>query len=322
MRIFHLFVLALAISASCGRSHVSTLTTADVISWLPPDIETLVVANGAISLSATSEGSIDVANAIAQAVATGPLDERAGRIVQGLDGARVKFAVEGARAFRSPAGLGLAPYEGSHILVIDEDADPSLLDILRRLRESGGSSVKVSDEDVIHLTWRAEHDDWSAFVARPRPGVLVSATTEGMLRETLAGMRTTRAVGAMPPDLLEWSVVDTTAPVWGVRHYRRGHQRDPSWPVDAVNERDEMAIGITFSVSGSRGNAFVAHYLSQSRDAEAIARRVWWQPAEGLAPAITASPGAVRISAQPESAEAASILKFVLLGVLGHAVFL
>jgi hypothetical protein len=320
-------LVAVGLAVSQGQRADARLRVEDVIDWLPTNIETLIVANGPLDLAqpATVPGDLSRISLGAE----GPL---AGYdkvdLLRALSGSPIRFALEGSRAFQSPRKLGLGPYEGIHVLVFEDEDAPSLDRFITRLATAGGTVTNVSGFDVTRLNWRAEDDDWSAFVVRPRADVLLVATTERIMAETLERIGRRGTGRALPADLPEWSGVDRAARVWAVRHYSRDDNSiDPTSPLAAsrrpANERDTMAVGLAASVLVDPSPRVVVQYYSGNPDALSVARRFWENPREGLRPTFEAVPKQwVRIVVAPTESHGWSALWLTLLAALGHAIYL
>jgi hypothetical protein len=320
-------LLAAPSAVSLAQRGDAGLRVLDIIEWLPPNIETLVVANGPIIPDRRPTGPDDVVNF--HLGAEGPLAAyQDGDLFRTLSGAHIRIALEGSRRFRAPRRLGLGPYDGIHVVVFDA-ADAPLLDrFMTRLATAGGIATKVSGLDATRLNWRAENDNWSAFVVRLRADVLLVATTESVLAETLDRIRQRGTGRALPVDLPEWAGVDMAARVWGIRHYSHDDNRlDPTSPLTAskrpANEPDTMALGVAVSVLLDPSPHVVVNYYSANPEASSVARRFWDDPGQGLGPSFEAMPRqAVRIVAAPTERNGWLALWLRLLAALGHPIYL
>ena len=320
-------VVGVASAGQRASAQSPRIDIANAIAWLPSNTETLIVARGPIDLGETADALSDLSGHLARSVAGGPLGDAKGDVFRLLSGAHIRFAVEGARAFRAPRGLGLGPYEGCHILAFENVDGPVIDRFMSALETAGAAATRVAGVDAMLVKWRAEDDEWSAFVVRARPDVIVIATSERMLSDVLERAQRGGAGRAFPRSLQEWAGVDTSASVWAIRHYlREGSRSDPTSPLTSeqrpANEPDTLAVGMAVSVGGRPGK-FVAHYYSTNSQAQAIARRLWSHPREGLTPLFASGPkGDVRISGAPRSADGRSMLALVLLAALGHAIYI
>jgi hypothetical protein len=323
-----LLLIASAVSGAQRSQPRRAVSVDDVISWLPPDIETLVVARGPIDLGRSSEEFTDLADILAHTVVS-PLSEyQKGDVLRSLRAGRLRFAVEGSRAFGAPSDLGLGPYQGCHVLVFEE-SDSAIVDrFMTQLAVSGGTSLSVDGFHATRVRWRMQQDDWSVVVVRPRPSVVVIATTEQMLRELLDRAAHARGGRALPATLPEWAGVDTTSRVWAIRHFARERNgADPTSPITTEsrpsNAPDTLAIGLAITIGRDKPSGFVARYYSRNPRANEIARRMWEIPREGLTPSFTVErAGVVRIAAAPKEDRGVSISSLILLAVLGHAIYI
>src|SRR5260370_26831874 len=100
-----------------------------VLSWLPADTETLLVANGPFWMSsfevAQNHKNYEVSSQELEKAFEGltlALFNSKSRVLEKhLESKKVLFAAEGSRHFRRPAGLGELPYEGCAIAIFADD---------------------------------------------------------------------------------------------------------------------------------------------------------------------------------------------------------
>jgi hypothetical protein len=147
------------------------------------------------------------------------------------------------------------------------------------------------------------------------------------LEEVLARMEmeVEDAERAFPETLAEWEHVDTSAPVWAIRHYRAEHAADdpssPLGPLRAASDADPGAIGFVFWCEPET-NAAVARYLTAADNPTLLAKEAWHSPTQGLAPTIEEiEPGVVEIRLTVTKENDVMFL-LVLLGFLGHGIYL
>ena len=115
-----------------GVSRGSTQLTSDVqrvLSWLPADTETLLVANGPFWMSnfQTEQDHSDhqmqpqdIQKGFQQ-LTLGLFALKNGALEKRLEGKKILLAVEGSRHFRPPNDLGELPYEGCAIAIFADD---------------------------------------------------------------------------------------------------------------------------------------------------------------------------------------------------------
>src|SRR5256714_1730199 len=214
-----IFVMGVASAGHRASAQSPRIDIANAIAWLPSNTETLIVAKGPIDLGETADALNDLSGHLARSVAGGPLGDAKGDVFRLLSGAHIRFAVEGARAFRAPRGLGLGPYEGCHILAFENVDGPVIDRFMSALETAGAAATRVAGVDVMLVKWRAEEDEWSAFVVRARPDVIVIATSERMLSEVLDRAQRGGGGRAFPRRLQGWAGVGTAASGLGVPPY-------------------------------------------------------------------------------------------------------
>lgn len=308
------------------------------LSLLPPDTETIVVANGPFGIPLafpTHEPATDPAtdkevDQLFQSLPIALLDIEDGLLTSRLKGQQVTVAVEGSRHARSPRSLGGQPYEGAAIVMFAPEADINANEVLRGIQPRAIRSEEIQGTHVLVFREKREDDFWTTFVAFPEGHLLIVATDRRYIEEVLARRAKTQRA-ALPDSLPEWRFVDRTAAYWGMRHYDRNQaQNDPSSPFGgrkAANFPDELAIGMGFSVSSTNPRRVTLTYLSQdagmmpakspfgalatSPDAKGIEVRF-----------VQIAPGIVQASCSFKSVEAMDTLIFFLEGFLGHAIYL
>jgi hypothetical protein len=128
--------------------------------------------------------------------------------------------------------------------------------------------------------------------------------------------------------LPEWKAVDTKAPAWALRHYRRIY--DPEKKVSVISLGplenklgDDSAVGLVYNAPSS-GVSQTLYYLSSNRRAIEIARGRWEWEDEGLsAPTVDRiSSGVFRVVAHPRSSDAIGSFILLLLAALGFEIAL
>jgi hypothetical protein len=242
------------------------------------------------------------------------------------------LAIEGSRRFRPPSGLGLMRYEGCLVMVFGSAVSLDGAAFMRasgnsakRFEESSGTRVAVFEE-------QSENDTWTTFVGFPRANVAVVATNLDYLHTLLDRMRGVPGTRALPQNLAEWKHVDTSALVWGLRHYQKqGAELDPSSPLqgqNAANIPDGNAVGVTFSFAPAAARMATVDYLSTGSDARRILSTFLM-----MEDAATAAPrefqmrlsqpaaGVLEAAINLSATEAVGRLLFGLMGMLGHAVY-
>jgi hypothetical protein len=330
-RFDRLLFLALLASLPAANVFANEAPTAaktsweELLRWLPEDTETIMVAQGAIAIPKKEADRFQFAEALSLLPA-GPTFSFAKELLhKELQGQKVLMAMEGSRRFTSPKNLGMMPYEGCHILQFESD------DVVRQAfkvcQDKAEKKIELAGVQVAVFSEKMEEDVWSIFICRPRAGVLMCATDKAYLETTLKRMNGKAEKRALPAELPEWKHVDRKAKIWGVRHYRKEFAKtDPSSPLRpraAANVPDPTAVGFVFWYSPGAENMIRARYLSQAKDAVEIAAKGWNHPSEKLEPTIKrADAGVVEISESLAEDRTAHMFLFVLLGYLGHGIYL
>ncbi len=224
-------------------------TPLQILGWLPPDTETLVVCKGPYTLEASrlddeKEVALPLENHL-QRQSYAPLwCIRDGAYLKQLGGQEVALAVEGARSFQPAKCLGMYPYEGCHILVFRRPLGP-VGDAFRRTLSRDAKRVeKLAGQEVFVFQEKLEEDLWTFFIAQPRPNLLLCATHDGYLKEVLQLMAGKAGKRAFSEDLAEWRHVDRNVRCWAIRHYS---EKDSPLPFPLP------ATGFTFAYDPGRG---------------------------------------------------------------------
>ncbi len=314
----------------------------EVLSWLPGDTETVIGANGPFPLpdfekpdgndSEREELSSADLELRMRVLPVGLFAFKSGGLQKALNGKAVALAVEGSRHFRPPTALGEMLYEGCVIAVfgnaITLDRDSFMKNAVNsavRFEDMAGVRIAVFEEG-------SENDVWTTFVGFPRNNIVLVATNVDYLREVLARMGGASGRRALPETLPEWKYVNTSAPVWGLRHYRkREADLDPTSPFSeqaAANVPDKTAIGLTFWFEPAVGRMATVAYLSANRNARqvlesylSVADANSASPREFRIRFRQPAPGVIEGSVALSAAEALDRLLFGLFAMLGHAVY-
>jgi hypothetical protein len=287
INIFWILCLAVTITTGCTGQKRGAGSTAirgqidlkRVLSWLPADTETLLVANGPFWMSNFGIEQHDYKN---HEVTTEELEKnfegltlslfnsKKGLLEKHLEGKEVLFAAEGSRHFRPPAGLGELPFEGFALAVFKDDLvdsrDAFMKDaahVAVRIQEIEGQEVAVFEEP-------SEQDIWTIFITFPQKGVVLVATNERFLQETLARMQGADGERALTDSLLEWKYVNEQAQFWGIRHYDKQQAKyDPTSPFGgkkSANFPDEEAVGLSYQCDPRTERRAILTYLAGPRD--------------------------------------------------------
>jgi len=255
-------------------------------------------------------------------------DVKTGFLTKLFDGNRAVLALEGSRHFRPPSALGEMRYEGCQIAVFkDHLAGPDSL-----IQRNSNLAVRKEDMEAHSVTVfeeKMEEDVWTLFVVVPLPNVLMICTNGDYTRQVLARMKVHSGDRALPATLPEWQYVNSHATFWAIRHFDKSQaDHDPTSPLgrhyDPRDPAGKQAIGVVFNFDpGVSGRATVT-ILSKDRGLFEKPRSEEQNPE--MKPLQIRyreiAPGVVERSYLVAGAESRGYFLFVLMGMLGHAIYL
>jgi hypothetical protein len=325
--------------SKAGRSPI---TFPMALSWLPADTETLIVANGPFVMPQRQNAEEETKSRLLslkeiretfESLPLGLVGLQQGALEKKFTGREVAFAIEGARSFRSPSGLGEMTYEGCDIVVFTHDVTSLGVAFMEDSKGVATKFEEVEGQRVGVFDKKMEEDIWTTMVAFPKGNVLVVATDRDYLRGVLARIGGAGGPRALPDGLPEWKYVNIDDHAWGLRHYdKRQAEMDPSSPIGgekSANIPDDDAIGIVFNLDASRGRTATITYLSKAKDVLAVVKANLFPPGseEDSVKDLRIryreiGPGVVRASFDLMHSEPVWYFTFVLMAVLGHGVYL
>lgn len=325
--------------SKAGRSPI---TFPMALSWLPADTETLIVANGPFVIPQPQNAEEETESRrlspqeIREAFESFPfglVGLQQGVLEKKLKGREVAFAIEGARSFRSPSGLGEMTYEGCDIVVFAHDVISLGAAFMEDSKGVATKFEEVEGQRVAVFEEKMEEDIWTTMVAFPKGNVLVVATNRDYLRGVLARMGSKGGPRALPDGLVEWEYVNIKDHVWGLRHYdKKQAEMDPSSPIGGekpANFPDDDAIGIVFKFDAEQGRTATITYLSKAKDVLAVVKAGLFPPGSEEDSVLDLriryreiAPGVVRGSFDLVHSEPVWYFTFVLMAALGHGVYL
>ena len=299
-----------------------------ILEWLPVDTETFIVANGPFRLRFTGDDDVSEhkpLDTLLERFTYSPWEVRKGVLIKELSGQQPLLAVEGARHFRLPSGLGPSTYQGCHVLVFRRDLGATGEALKKRLKSAGAKALKIAGREIFTLDEKLENDVLKFYFAQPQPNVLICATDQNYLKETLQRMDQRAAKRALPPDLPEWKHVDTTSRFWGIRHYGKD--------VDAGSR--SLAIQHFGKDTGDAQGGMVFSYNPGERREEKSSAKVkllWpdknidevkkdWTSADEATwktKVQQVAPGVIEITARPKRDDDGGNFFLTLLFLLGH----
>ncbi|WP_417386752.1 hypothetical protein [Gimesia sp.] len=307
---------------------VMPVAVREIVEWLPSDSESLIVSQGPITFKKATFPTYSFLESIRVAPYSLIMSFQNEALYELLQGQKITLAVEGSRRFRSPVSLGLLPYEGCQVLMFDPGAHQSVAEAFQICLQRARRTISIEKLKVAVFTDRREQDDWTLYLAQPRAGILLCATNQDYLEETLKRMQSQQPKRAFPDTLEEWKYLNTEASVWGLRHFSAKFSKtDPTSPFDEGSGGvlpDKDAIGFVYWFDPQQDQIARAVYLSKSKKAAEIVQLRWQYEEEKLNPIIRErEPGILEI-AEPVDGDPEEWYYFymILMCHLGHAVYL
>lgn len=293
-----------------------------ILKWLPPDTETLMVAQEPFTVPQPHSNPPSHMVAAASQYTLSPLDGALSD--QALEGRTLKFAVLGARKFANHKPLkndilplGLIAYEGCGVYAFARPVEESALEPLQTsilghpIREAKALDQNPDAADVE-----------TSFASLIKPDLLIACNSRDFLEQVLARIDGPSSTEAFPTSLSEWKQVDRSKPFWALRHFRAERaEQDPTYPGNGLifDKKIPTPVGVVMDIDPSSGT-MRARFISGS------GMNPWKDIAEasdfqGLAKTWQMSPDVWELSLSAEK-EVGTFAVFALMGVLGFAVLL
>jgi hypothetical protein len=312
------------------------------LSWLPADTETLLVANGPFWISShetaqqgakNSEVTTEELESRFEGLTLSLFNSSNGPLKKHLEGRKVRFALEASRHFRLPADLGELPFEGCAIAIFDDNLDDRRDAFMKDAAHLAVDIAEIDGQKVAVFQEPLQDDLWTTFVAFPQKGVVLVATDQRLLEQVLARMKDAKGRGALPDCLPEWKYVNRHAQFWGFRHFDKLQAKDdPTSPFGVrkfANVPDDQAIGLTYQCTPSKERKVILTYLSGSKteirkiEQARFTSSSHQQQAAGLHLQYRElEPGVIRSTCDVSRSEPLEWFIRVLLGNMGHAIYI
>ena len=154
-----ILVCSVALQAASRANPVAakTFDLEQLMPWLPADTETVTVARGPFALAGSASGENETRDRVIsdknlsrnfEELPLALLGLKNGLLAKRLEGKRIDLAIEGARHFRPPTGLGEMPYEGCAIAVFSEDLHAEIASFAKDARTSVLKVERIENQDV------------------------------------------------------------------------------------------------------------------------------------------------------------------------------
>ena len=327
-----LMMIALLISTLCteyisekGRS-APTVTFERILWWLPENTETLIVSKGPYTFIDSKTSEIKTLKHRLEQAPYGPLSIiQRGKFLKPLLGQTILLSVEGSRKFRPPSNLGSMLYDGCHVFVFGQDFSSVRDSFIKQLEPQAKEVQTLAGHQVMVFEEMLEGDLWKIFIASPQPDVILCATDQSFLTETLNRINLKAKNRALPESLPEWKQVDTTAQFWAIRHYDKENALiDTTSPLhEKASTSDKQAVGVTLTYNPNGDNEARIKYLSGNTEAAITANKNWNSSSYKLNAKINSSaPGVVEVVINPDNPAVLPILLLSLFSVFGHALYI
>lgn len=348
-----ILVIPIVVGLTPPRAHADTkappaakdpveLNIQTVLDWLPTDTETLMVANGPFEMRWRDPARADSEPAAPSASLSGHLENlqcgnlgslRQGQLLKSLNERVVALAVHGARKFRVPKQLGLAPYEGCDCLIFRRGLGDRAPLLQKALAASVGKQEKIAGIDVFSFQEKLERDLWTFYVAVPRPNVLLCATDRGYLTDVLNRVESPKPIRprAFPAELPEWKHVDLKARFWAIRHYVKRDETLPLFQSFVPNQPGSIGEVFVFNPGqknpGQKADKAlpkVTYILESKEELQTVIHKEWlFAGAAGAKTDVQKlNPGVFQLTAELTNEEQTVMFLLMLLAQLGHVIAL
>jgi len=291
-----------------------------ILTWLPADTETLVVAQQPFKIPEANSQIPPSAIAGAQTYILGPIGAaEEGKVLEALLGRTIRLTAIGARKFqnheargsRNALPLGMIAYQGCAVYSLIEEVPESIFQ-------------RSADESVMgHPVWiskGSQNDDKDTdtyLLALPRPDLMLACNDRDFFTQMVSRMAASQAPRALPADLPEWKQLDRSAPVWAIRHFRADRAKtDPTLAeiVQGSGGKNLEVTGLTVEF-GLKSASAKAQMIAKSNPWEELEK----SPESQGAKSQKISDGVWELSF-PNTPESGFFAVFALMGFLGFAV--
>ena len=262
-----------------GQDKLALTGADDLLSWLPPDTETVVATRGpfVIRFPFDEENSSSLTQSASEEAvkvqfADLPLEVfYMTDLATPLRGPIVAYAMQGSRHFRRPLGdFEVTDFEGCSIVVFKDALSQNGANLMRWMEKKATSIESLAGNRVLVFHQKERTAEWDNFLAMPRPNVVLAANNREYLREVLQRIGQNKSPRALPPEIPEWRYRNPAALFWGLRHYDRTQASlDPTSPFGtnrAFTPEDQKAIGVVFMLDPANESQAVLTFLSGDDD--------------------------------------------------------
>lgn len=193
------------------------LSEESIIKWLPPNVETLVVARKPYRYRKYSQKELDSISYLDLRHLPGapPI------LTKSQINKTILLNIEAARDFRYPGGNDSTIYEGCHICLFEKPHNIDLDKYSDQIHLIEGFRVAQKQLPV-------GFGSMESFVAIPMKNLTIWTTSKQYMQTVLRRMKSSPEDRAMPKTLAEWRGVKQDAKFYAIRHYSKASQDDMS----------------------------------------------------------------------------------------------
>ncbi len=277
---------AAAGAAATGSSRLSA-DVEQAIRWLPEDTESIIVARGPLKEISIKE-ILNPSGPFRSAGAPPPpqpdfhqlclkrftqqFSVAGGAFMRNIVRQKLRFVVAAARQFGVPVIGSGSTFEGCELIVFDNNVPD--VGVQPANHEKIGVEEMENNRVVrVDTNWGGQDRKCSICYAKPKPNILIAATDANFVRTILQRMAKSSASSGTLLDFPEWKYVDTTAPVWGIRHRRTAA---PFYYVFKGNADSASAmsklVGLTFSYQSKPQTGVQLHFQCTDRPEKVLPR--------------------------------------------------
>lgn len=301
---------------------------AEFIRWLPANTETLIVTQTPVTVDVKTKYPEPTPISFAHRMTS------IGSLFPDYawwDGVKFNRVVAGSCNFRRPKNLGVFPFDGCSILLVDKSSPVSSSQMLAFARVNCSSKTLVQGVELLCFQRQMEDDLLPFYFCSPQKDVVLWATDLGYLTAVLQRSKNGEPQAALLKPLL-WKAIPRSATLFVLRDTTKAKGDsaeiantigDPA--VDSLYS-DRKPIGYAASYQLVRKELVVSYY---SNDAKALQLRKYWETHSEciqLCPCILSTPSPnelrVRTIVDQGSREAKFCLPLTTLGGAGHNVYI
>jgi len=203
------------------RASGRQLSWKSLVSLLPADTETLIVARGPFHYGM---GQAQVNSSFEKFAIAGTT---AGIGIEDLEKIRnkviedeISWSITGIRAARTPNSYGMGAVPSINLTAFSDKNVTSATKILVILRDSCHAVESFDGVEILSFYWPFNGMGCHPvhYFCSPLDGVIINGTNISMVRESIQRLKVEPNDRALPEDLPEWKLVNSKSKSWWLRH--------------------------------------------------------------------------------------------------------